>query len=482
MQETELKLELSRPGAAQVLEKNPFGAAPTVLKQESVYFDTLDWDLAKRGVSLRIRQSGKKRIQTVKASDGAAAGLFTRGEWERPVTGDTPVLDDPEINPLLAGIDRTLVPLFVVHVERHRWKVTEGDGTVEVALDIGKVVAADREAPFCEIEFERKAGSAAALFALARKIDLIEPARLGVLSKAERGYRLLGPASGAVKATPAPLDADMTAITVFVRIAASCLRQFRLNEMALTRSHNAEVLHQARVSLRRLRSLFSICKPLFRDARFDRLREELRWLAGELGNARGIDVLIERSTNEVLSRRLHAARDDAYGAAEAALSSTRARAAIIDVAEWIAAAAPAAVLPDDSMHVLPAKDFASDVLDRLWKKVAKGGKGLIDADDETRHRLRITAKKLRYAAEFFKPLYDRKTEDKRYRHFLKAMERLQDRLGSLNDLATAPAMLSALGLSDLPAAKDLFGAGDRTKLLSDAAKAHDTFVETKRFW
>ncbi|TIT71099.1 MAG: CYTH domain-containing protein, partial [Mesorhizobium sp.] len=80
-------------------------------------------------------------------------------EWERPVAGDTPILDDPRIRDLLAGDGPKLTPLFEVHVKRHRWNVIDGDATVEVALDTGKVVAADREAPLCEIELEKKAGS-----------------------------------------------------------------------------------------------------------------------------------------------------------------------------------------------------------------------------------------------------------------------------------------------------------------------------------
>ncbi|TKB05733.1 MAG: CYTH domain-containing protein, partial [Mesorhizobium sp.] len=97
MQETELKLELSQSGARSLLKENPFGSSPSVLQQISIYFDTPGWDLSKRGLSLRIRQSGNERIQTVKAGDAAAAGSFTREEWEQPVAGDTPTLDDPQI-------------------------------------------------------------------------------------------------------------------------------------------------------------------------------------------------------------------------------------------------------------------------------------------------------------------------------------------------------------------------------------------------
>lgn len=316
VQETELKLELSNSGAAALLKKKSIESPPTILQQKSIYFDTPKWDLWKRGVSLRIRQSGSERIQTVKTGDGSAAGTFSRLEWEQPVTDDRPVLDDLHIRALLAGVGPDLAPVFTVHVKRHRWSVTEGDATVEVVVDVGNVVAADREAPLCEVELESKGGSKAALFALAREVDRTTPVRLGVLSKAERGYRLLGPAPGAVKSSTPPLTPVTTAGEAFDRIASACLQQFRLNEIALGWSRDAEVLHQARVALRRLRALVSISKPLFQDWRIEHLREELRWLAGETGAARNIDVMIDRARGEELADRLQ-------GASRRCLRSTR---------------------------------------------------------------------------------------------------------------------------------------------------------------
>ncbi|NRP74814.1 Inorganic triphosphatase [Ensifer psoraleae] len=482
MQETELNLELSQAGAETLLKTNPFGTSPTVLQQTSTYFDTLGRDLSKRGLSLRIRQSGNERVQTVKAGDGTAAGPFIRDEWERPVTGDKPVLDDPQIGALLAGAAPRLVPLFEVQVRRHRWNVTSSEATVEVSLDLGKIVAADRESPVCEIELEKKAGTPAALFELARKVDLVAPARLGVLSKAERGYRLLGPAPGAVKAKPAPLTPHMSAATAFVQIAAESLKQFRLNEMALTWSRDAEVLHQARVSLRRLRSLFSICKPLLLDSRFDRFREELRWLAAETGRARNIDVMLSRATNEELIARLQAAREDAYRALNTSLSSVRVRSLMIDLVEWFSIDDRRADTSSKVVHAELVRDFASVALNRLRKKVVKGGRNLIDADDEARHRLRIAAKKLRYAAEFFELLYLSKTQVKRHHRFTTVLAGLQDQLGNLNDLAVASDMFSELGLSGAVGTEDLFGMDEKARLLRRAAKAHDAFANTKRFW
>ncbi|WP_245306907.1 MULTISPECIES: inorganic triphosphatase [unclassified Rhizobium] len=454
MQETELKLEFSRAGAASLLKKNPFESAPTILAQKSIYFDTPERELFNRGMSLRIRQSGNQRVQTVKSLDGNAAGSYVREEWEQPVVADTPVLDDRQIGALFDGVDAELAPQFEVHVKRHLWNVTEGAGSVEVVVDVGNIVAADREAPLCEIEFESKAGPPAALFALARQVNRTTPVHLGVLSKAERGYRLLGPVPGAVKASAIALSPEMSTAAAFERIFAACLKQFRLNEIALDWSTDADVLHQARVALRRLRALLSISKSLFQDSRFDQLREEFRWLAGETGDARNIDVMIDRARGDELSDELHKARNDAYGVVEAAFSSVRARSLMLDAAEWICAKDWRSDRKGKALLEAPAKDFASRVFDKFWKKVAKGGKKRLDADDESRHKLRIAAKKLRYSAEFFAPLYHSKREARHHRRFITAMEKLQDQLGNLNDIATAPEMLAALGLSTVSGARN----------------------------
>lgn len=52
----------------------------------------------------------------------------------------------------------TIAPLFEVHVKRIVGAFAHRGTIIEIPLDFGKVVAADREAPICELEFERKAG------------------------------------------------------------------------------------------------------------------------------------------------------------------------------------------------------------------------------------------------------------------------------------------------------------------------------------
>src|SRR3546814_2270038 len=106
----------------------------------------------------------------------------------------------------------------------------------------------------------------------------------------------------------------MTAADAFRHIAQSCVRQFRLNEALLLAGRDAGALHQVRVALRRLRSAFSIFKPVIGGDAHTPLRDELRWLASELANARNLDVLLERAKPGALRDRIAASREAAYDA------------------------------------------------------------------------------------------------------------------------------------------------------------------------
>ncbi len=112
----------------------------------------------------------------------------------------------------------------------------------------------------------------------------------------------------------------------------------------------------------------------------------------------------------------------------------------------------------------------------------KDGRDLVEADDEARHQVRKDAKKLRYAAEFFAALFDRKRDRRRYKRFVAALEGLQDHLGALNDLATAPDVLARLGVSDNPGAAVLLAPGNKKVLLEDAEESRDGLIDAKRFW
>ncbi|WP_313438482.1 CHAD domain-containing protein [Novosphingobium sp.] len=477
-EEAELKLELATDSADRLEKSGLLKGDPIVVPQHAIYFDTPDHDLASEGLSLRIRREGEKRVQTVKA-DGSAAGMFIRPEWERSVTTDEPVIDHATPIPALLGKKTAAIaPMFTVENERHLWLQ---DG-IEIALDRGRILAAEREMPICEVELELKRGHAAALFALARRIDEIVPVRIGVSSKAERGYRLLGPAPSAFKAERVKLGKDQTAASAFQTVATACLRHFRLNEPLVLDHRDEAALHQLRVAIRRLRSALTLFKPLFDEKARRRFNDELRWLATELGKARDLDVLAGQVESGPLLDRILSARDDAYDGAIAALDSLHARRLMLNLAEWIAVGAWLSNAETQDIRETPAREFATGVLERFRRKVKKGGRRMEKLDDHARHEVRKTAKKMRYATDFFAGLFPDKRERRRRKRFISALEELQDGLGALNDLVGAPELLAKLGLEGSPQAAGIVAGDRKAGLLESAAEAYDAFVDAKRFW
>ena len=256
-----------------------------------------------------------------------------------------------------------------------------------------------------------------------------------------------------------------------------------MNEDLLRKTRSAKALHKARVAQRRLRSAFSIFKPLYKaDPQAAALRGELRWLAGELGEARNLDVLVERTAAGALHDRFAAARETTYDQVEAVLDTARARAVLLDLVEWLVDGPWLHAPKTKARRDEPARHFAAKALNKLRRKVKKRGRHLDTTDDETRHEVRKDAKKLRYASEFFAVLFDHKPARKRHKRFVSALAALQDELGHLNDLATAPEEMRKLGLEDDMQAKSLLDAGDKQALVTSAAQAHTKLIEAKRFW
>jgi inorganic triphosphatase YgiF len=486
--EFELKLDVASTGIATLLGTAPFNRLDAEDRQQhSVYFDTPDLELRKAGFSLRIRSIGDRRIQTVKACSAAAAGLFVRPEWECDIDGDTPVLSGGE-TPLQGLIpDAALAqvePVFRVQVVRRTVLVERDDALVEVVLDRGEVIAKDRSAAIHELELELKTGHPAALFALAREFDALAPVRLGVLSKSDRGYRLgRSAAAKPVKTAPLVLDPATTAKHGLQAIAGACLRQFRLNEAILIDTGEAGALHQARVSLRRLRSALSTFRTIVQDDRFDDLRAELRWIAGMLGEARNIDVLLEKLPGKTAAKPLEEARERAYADVQAALRSDRLRRLMLDLSEWLAIGSWTTDPDRADTRDQPLADFAAKALGKHRRRLKRLGRGMATISDEKRHEARIEAKKLRYATEFFGSLFTSDTSVKRRRSFHKRLAALQSHLGDLNDMATAPIVLAELGLvgteTEAALQPDL---SRRGSLIKKAAKAHEALVTGKRFW
>jgi CHAD domain-containing protein len=141
----------------------------------------------------------------------------------------------------------------------------------------------------------------------------------------------------------------------------------------------------------------------------------------------------------------------------------------------------------------PIEEFATKALDGLWRKLSKGGPRLERLDQDALHRLRIQAKKLRYACEFFGGIFDAGRAKKRYRVFLEELGKVQDCLGELNDLSTSHSLTtefakgagepSLAGASMASPAQFSESHAERADaLLASAGSAFKALLDTKRFW
>jgi triphosphatase len=514
--ETELKLAVD-PETLERLRKAPaiLGRAKgraTTKALESVYFDTMGHDLDRRRVTFRVRRAGETFVQTIKTKR-ANDGLLARDEWEWPVGGPQPdlsVIVEEEPRELLSGIDPVdLRPVFTSVVKRTVRQIHVAGAGIEVAFDVGELRTPEGAvAPISEIEFELRTGEAHALYSVALELAASGPMRVETRSKSARGFALARETlNGPEKGHKPSFGQDTTVEAALCEIVGACLLHLAGNEACALEGRDPEGIHQMRVATRRLRSalaLFEAFLPL--DTRAW-LTDEVRWLGGELGPARDWDVFLEEllapvrtaldgagggAQAEDLDRLRRAAwerREQAYERARAAIHSARYTTLHLRIGAWIERRGwRDQPVSEQSVRLFqPVAGLADALLDRRHRQARKRGRGFARLPAEARHRLRIALKKLRYAVEFFQSLHD----DKTARRYVEHLAGLQDRLGHLNDVATAARLLRELHPDGAPqdpaearAAGIVIGWHARGVIDNEdqLVRRWKTFAGTKPFW
>jgi CHAD domain-containing protein len=218
-------------------------------------------------------------------------------------------------------------------------------------------------------------------------------------------------------------------------------------------------VHQMRVGCRRLRSDLRTFARLVRPGWARPLREELKWLAGVLGEARDAEVLrarlrqtaaadplcpLDEAALDRVDAVLVARHERALTAVDEALRSDR----YLALVEALIAAAraprltPAAGSP--AAHVLPR------VVSRPWRKLVDGAKdhgGAAELDplgpDEQWHAVRIEGKKARYAVDAVAPVLGGSAA-----RLAKALSHVQNLLGEHQDAAVAGETWLSVAVSD----------------------------------
>jgi len=424
----------------------------------STYYDTTDLALKRQGLTLRVREQGDRFIQTVKAGDLGGGDILTRGEWEDELAANRPDPLAPRSGARLPdGIADDLRPLFTTDVTRTSVAIEPTPETrIEAAIDVGEIRApgCSRVEPISEIELELSSGDPAALYEVALRLLEVAPIRIESRSKSERGYRLgESPAAAppAVHAAPVVLDPMMSVEGALQQIGRACLAHLLHNEAAAL-DGQPEGVHQMRVAVRRMRSAISSFKKLLPAADRRWISCELGWLVDVLGSARNLDVFaaellppaqaaLHEEGIEDLDAALDRARRAAYDRVVQAIHSERHAAGMLRLPHWLEArswrkggAEPPPLLSSAIGEVAP------HLLDRRWRELRKRSKGFRHSTARQRHKLRIAAKKLRYAIELLGSLFDQAE----LQAFVKRLKRLQDDLGYANDVHVAHDLLPDL--------------------------------------
>lgn len=452
--ETEIKLVAS-PAMMAILRDHPVLAGKDrTATLEATYFDTIGGRLGGSGASLRIRTKGTEKEQTFKIG-GAAGGAIRRSEWNVPASGESPdallfpPLAQRALKRLTDGL--AIMPIASVTVERTSRRIKAGRSSIEIAFDQGEIRAEGRTSRFCEVELELVKGRLADVLTLVSKLPLGPELAWSTRSKADRcrglAFDQQPQSEGAERIV---LGRSMNMAEGFGAIAWACLEHLLANYPLVVDGGHTGAVHQCRVAVRRLRAAFSLFKTVVGDDALPVIGAELKSVAGVLGAVRDLDVLLARVSGgsgeegceelTELQQHLSAGRAVAVAAAGEAVSSPRFQQLLFELALWIEAGA----WRSSPLLNQPLAPFAAEILNRRRRMLLRAGRKLRNLSDGKRHRLRIAAKKLRYAAEFFAALFTAGRGRREYKAFHASLVRLQDSLGELNDQSVATANRSVM--------------------------------------
>lgn len=239
---------------------------------------------------------------------------------------------------------------------------------------------------------------------------------------------------------------------VLARLRAQVTLLEELDPQARQDEHDA--VHRMRATTRRLRSALATFAPLLDPVSGDRLRSELRWLAGVLGTVRDAEVMRDRLLTlatdgpggEVdggmvgelageLEARHRAARDELLEG----LGSDR-HLQLVAALELLVREPPCTTVAEQ-----PARTALPPLVQRDWRRVEERAATAAEceeraAQEAARHELRKAAKRLRYACEAVAPVFGPPVAG-----LGAAAEQLQDVLGEYHDSVVSQHLVRRLG-------------------------------------
>ncbi|MEM5385551.1 CHAD domain-containing protein [Paraburkholderia phymatum] len=227
--------------------------------------------------------------------------------------------------------------------------------------------------------------------------------------------------------------------SMFSALATPLVDEALARVAAIHADASPESLHQLRVALRRLRSLWWAYRPLVDKAENARQRTLYRDLADAAGRTRDWDILLELlAGDEHTPRDVPACLREAREQALAASRETLVNADIHDVLHGALASTSKELNDAPERHAL--QKFAAKrvrAAERSLRKTLRGASHAKRFDYEALHDVRKAGKKVRYLLEFFGPMLD----DDGPGHTLAHLKKLQQCFGELNDVIASVALL-----------------------------------------
>lgn len=415
-----------------------------------IWHDTADGDLAGLGQSLCHQTAGGETVWLLER--------LVPGPGEIAPPGAVPALIRATALPTDLPHDLPrgpLLPIAAFEGQERRFEV----GGVQIHLLQGELRAVTAVAPVCRVRLVGP-GSLSLAAAWCVKIRLSCPR----ISLAAEALALAGrPGPDRLLGAPS-LSAEMDAQTGFAFVVAHLAGV--LQHHALAAGHGSdpgggpEPVHQMRVGLRRLRSAMLLFRRAVGCPAIDDVTLGLKALGQALGPPRDWDVFTRGTGRDVeralpdepaIVRLMTAAerqRQAAYAELRRTLESPAWRSLGVALAglalerPWTDAPQPD---PDRALRqaerqAAPLPDFAGRAIQQRLEVLVAPGPDLSGLPMEALHEIRLHAKRLRYAAEFFAPLFP----GRQTRRFLRRLSSLQEHLGLMNDGAVAAGLMARL--------------------------------------
>ena len=412
-------------------------------KADRIWFDTADGRLAAAGLVVEKPARGPRLLVRTRP---AASGPWHPG---RPAEVLRSLPDDDL--PTEAGGD-TLAAIAAFAGRQQTFRLALPEGEVQAVLLAGELRSVAAGVPAARLGLS---GPPAAVVAAARAIAAELPLLPQRTSLADDGRAIAANAAPRAPRLGAPdTSAAATAEDAFAQAFGHLLEVIRQQSARIAPEAPPEPVHQTRVALRRLRSVFRVFRPVTDCAALRALDARLREVLAVLGPARDWDVFLGGLLAEIgaafpedrriagLRRAAEAERRTAYAAVATMLGDAAWRLLMIDALGTLLARPWRDGAEAERLAALdaPVEAYGKAVLDRRWHRLRRAGNGFEDLSAEALHELRLDGKRLRYAAEVFAPVFGAKAG----RRFLKRVAALQDGLGLANDAAVARGLAARL--------------------------------------